>query len=311
MFSLAQTLAKTIRRTAGMGVLIATASVLLLNAGAAPPAWSVWKQKRMESVAGTNGWITLVGLHWLQEGDNPAGSDSDQLIKLAGQATPGRIGTFFRTREKVRFVAFPGVAASVDGSSVSEAWLRTDKEGKPSVVAIGELRLTVLSRGERLALRVRQSTHPNRRAFQGLEYFEYQPEFRVEGIFVPHRLPKMLPMAVVTGGTTLERSPGKIRFRWQNRDYELDALEDREEGDLFILFRDATNGGATYAGGRYLHAALPGTNGQVVLDFNFAYNPPCAFTPFATCQIPPAQNDLPFAIPAGEKRHRSTSHTIP
>jgi len=149
---------------------------------------------------------------------------------------------------------------------------------------------------------------PTRRHFQRLDYFAHDPRWRVDGHWEPAPDAHVLAIQEVTGRVCDESSPGTVVFSVDGHEQRLAALEDLETHDLFILFRDATAGKTTYGPGRFLHAAKPGPDGRLVIDFNYAYNPPCAFTPFATCPIPPRQNWLSLPIKAGEKRYRGGHH---
>lgn len=268
-----------------------------------PAEWRAWQARRAVSIGGTNGWATLVGLPWLAEGASTAGSDPTNDVVFPAGRTPGQVGVFVRQGKSVQFLAAPGAPALLDDQPTVSAALRSDEHGEPSVLTLGGVRAFVVIRGERVGLRLKDSAAPTRLHFRGLTYFPYDPARRVIAKFVPYDPPKPQPMTDVTGTTTVESCPGALVFTLDGRELRLDALADREEGDLFLLFRDATSGKSTYGSGRYVHAPLPDAAGNVVLDFNFAYNPPCAFTGFATCQLPPRQNWLPVPIEAGEKRY--------
>jgi uncharacterized protein (DUF1684 family) len=271
------------------------------QASTGPAHWRAWQAQRQVSIGGPNGWSTLVGLPWLAEGANTAGSDPTKDVVFPAGRTPAHVGVFVRQGKSVQFLAAPGVPALLDGQPTVAAALRSDEHGAPSVLTLGGVRMFVVVRGERVGLRVKDPAAPTRRHFRELTYFPYDPARRVRAQFVPYDPPKRQPMMDVTGAATVELCPGALVFTLDGHERRIDALADQEEGDLFLLFRDATSGTTTYGSGRYLHASLPDAVGQVVLDFNFAYNPPCAFTAFATCQIPPRQNWLPVAIKAGEK----------
>lgn len=268
-------------------------------------AWTAWQAKRHKSVAGTNGWATLVGLLWLHEGTNTLGGDPASELRLPAGRAPGVVGTVIRTGRTARFVAAPGIQAAVDGRPATEATLKSDADGaEPSVLTLGPLRIIVLQRGERLGLRVKDPEAPTRVHFLGLDYFPHDPKWRLTGRFEPAATPRKLRISDVTGAVNEEVSPGTLVFTVNGREHRLDALNDNETHDLFVIFRDRTAGKTTYGAGRFLHVDLPGADGRVVIDFNYAYNPPCAFTPFATCPIPPKQNWLPIPVAAGEKKYR-------
>lgn len=268
-------------------------------------AWSVWQTKRHESIAGTNGWATLVGLLWLHEGTNTLGSDPASELRLPAGRAPRRVGTVIRAGHSARFVAATAIEAAVDGKPTAETALQSDAEGaEPTVLTLGALRIIVLQRGERLGLRVKDPKAPTRLHFLGLDYFPHDPKWRIAGRFVPAAPPRKLRISDVTGAVNEEVSPGTLVFTVNGREHRLDALDDDETHDLFVIFRDRTAGKTTYGAGRFLHVDKPGADGRVVIDFNYAYNPPCAFTPFATCPIPPKQNWLPIPVAAGEKKYR-------
>jgi hypothetical protein len=192
----------------------------------------------------------------------------------------------------------------IEGKPVrGETELNPDQPGPPTRLQLGTLELWPIRRGPRIGLRVRDRNSAARRTFHGLSYFPWQAEWYVQGVFERHPADQTLPITDVTGATKPEPNPGCVVFQYRGVTHRLEALLDSETRDLFILFRDLTNGQTTYPPGRFLHAPLPDATGHVVLDFNRAYNPPCAFTDSATCPRPPAANALPFAVAAGEKRY--------
>lgn len=273
------------------------------RAGKAPVSeWQAWQAKRRESVAGTNGWATLVGLHWLEEGPNSAGSaPTNQAVLPAGRAAAW-IGTFVRSGREVRFEAAPGMEARVDGLPVASVALVSDANGAPTRLVVGELTILVLERGSRMALRVRDPQAPTRVHFRGLEYFRYDPAWRITGRFEPATERRRVQVPDVTGGVQSFENPGALVFEVAGLEHRLQAVLEPDETRFFVIFRDQTAGKSTYPAGRFLYVDPPDAQGRVILDFNRAYNPPCAFTPFATCPLPPASNRLPFAIRAGERK---------
>jgi uncharacterized protein len=167
---------------------------------------------------------------------------------------------------------------------------------------VGRLRLTVLQRGEMFAIRVKDPDAPARKAFQGLTYFPVDERFRVEGTFEPYPSPREVEVPSAQGPSQKMTAPGLVRFRVGSKALALEPYaEGPDDTSFFIVFRDLTAGKETYGAGRFLDAEAPRGTAKVVLDFNRATNPPCAFTPFATCPLPTAQNDLPVRIEAGEK----------
>lgn len=266
-----------------------------------PPDWMTWRARRHASIAGTNGWASVTGLHWLREGLNPAGSSPTNAVVLQPQRAPLSIGTFIRDGSRVRFDAAPGIRALADGQPVKTFELVSDLKNQPTRLQIGDLTLILLDRNGRMGLRVKDPASPARLRFPGLQYYPYNPAWRLEGKFNPHPIPRTIPLADATGNSQPMPNPGVILFTVNNHPFQLDVVEEAGEDDFFVIFRDATAGNGTYGSGRFLYVPRPDPAGRVVIDFNRAYNPPCAFTRFATCPLPPQRNHLPFAIPAGER----------
>jgi uncharacterized protein len=270
-----------------------------------PPDWTAWKAKRLESIAGTNGWATLVGLFWLPEGNSTMGSNASNIFVLRPEVAPSRIGTFIRTGTNIEFVAQPGVEATANHTRVERLNLRSDGAGaSPTVVTVGQLRFFLIQRGERLGIRAKSPMAPTRVHFLGLDYFPYQLEWRVDGRFEAVPAGMTVQIADVTGSVKAETVAGAVTFDVGGKPYRLLALDDDETHDLWLIFKDRTSGATTHGGGRFLHVAKPGPDGRLTVDFNFSYSPPCTFTPFATCPLPPRENHLTLAIPAGEKKYR-------
>jgi len=178
----------------------------------------------------------------------------------------------------------------------------SDAKGEPSKLWLSTLSVVVIERGERIGLRVRDPETPARVHFRELDYYTYDPAWRIEGRFEPFSTPRTMRVLNVIDAMEEFRSPGAIVFRHDGAEYRLDVVEEGGDKDFFVIFRDRTAGETTYAAGRFLHVARPGLDGRVVIDFNRAYTPPCGFTPFATCPLPPRQNWLPFAVRAGERK---------
>ena len=186
------------------------------------------------------------------------------------------------------------------GEPVTEMELRSDKAGSPDVLVLGRLRMFVIERDGRLAIRLRDLESPMRRGFTGLRWFPVRESFRVTALWVPYDPPKLLRVPNILGYAERLPSPGRAVFALDGRELALEpVLEDPQEAQLFFIFKDGTSGKETYPAGRFLYAEMP-KDGSVVLDFNKAYNPPCAFTAFATCPLPPEQNRLKVRIEAGE-----------
>lgn len=247
--------------------------------------------QRIERLTAPEGWLSLVGLHWLQPGVQRIGTASDNDIVLA-------TGPAYLAQ-----VAFEDGQVRIDPLEESGAWHQPGAEGLAARLRFneGEASIQVIQRGERFGLRVRDAKAPTRTGFAGIERFDTDPSWRVAAEFEPHDPPRTLPIVDVLGQTTQTPNPGVVRFMHGGKRYSLEAL-DEGDGRLFFVFADRTNAKDSYGAGRMLYAD-PAVNGRTVLDFNLAYNPPCAFTEFSTCPLPPPENRLDVAVRAGERRY--------
>jgi uncharacterized protein len=252
-----------------------------------------WQEKRATRLKAEDGWLSLIGLFWLNEGNNvisipSAGSPTVKLARHGGAVT-----------------LEPGAGMVIDGKPVeAPVTLRNDaEENGPTVVQMGSVRFQIIKRGEKYGLRVKDANAHTRTHFEGLEYYPTDPKWRVEARYEAYQPAKKIPITDVTGMTSDNISPGALVFTVDGKEYRIDPVLEDGTDELFIIFKDETSRDETYQAGRYLYAAKPSPNGKTVIDFNKAYNPPCSFTPFATCPLPPQQNRLPFRIEAGEKRY--------
>ncbi len=256
-----------------------------------------WHAERRARLAGEEGWLSLVGLHWLSAGEQALGSGAECALRLPEGRAAARVGTLIRDGEAVSLRVAPGVAVTVDGRPVELAALQSDRDGEPSRLEHRRLVMTVIARGDRLALRVRDRDRPAEVGVPKLPRFPPDPAWRIEARWEPHDPPRSLVMPTAIGTVEEAPSPGTAVFAAGGREHRLTPTAEGDE--LFFVFGDQTNGRSTYGGGRFLLAAAPRA-GRVVLDFNRAYNPPCVFTPYATCPLPPRQNRLDLAVEAGE-----------
>ena len=261
-----------------------------------------YHESRVERLEAPEGWLSLIGLFWLDEGANGFGSASDQAIVLPEGAAPAVAGTLRLEGNEVRLVAGKGVTITIEGDPVRDRVLQDDQQGKPDVLRLGRLSMHVIRRGDRFALRVKDPEAETRREFHGIDYFPVAPAYRVEARLERFDEPKKVQIPTVAGTTSEMLVPGKLVFELDGTSFALEPLVGTAGAtELFLIFRDETSGAETYGAGRYLYATLE--DGRAVVDFNKAYNPPCAFTPYATCPLPPRSNRLPVAIHAGEKRY--------
>ncbi len=263
-----------------------------------------WQDKRLAGLTAPNGWLSLIGLEWLKEGANRIGTAADNDIVL--KAGPAHLGVVTLSKDgALHIVLDKHSGATVDGKAVSEATLLDDAhagEGAPSTVAFGSASFLVIERDGRKALRVKDSNAETRAHFLGLDYFAPDPSWRIVADWVPFDPPHELEIGSVLGTINKEKVPGKAVFHRDGHTYELLPIQE-EPDTLFFVIADRTSGRETYGAARFLYADLP-KDGKVVLDFNRAYNPPCAFTPYATCPLAPPENRLDLAVTAGEKKYR-------
>ena len=258
-----------------------------------------WRAERLAQLTKPDGWASLVGMHWLDPGSHRVGSDTDNGIRL--EMGPAHLGVFTVRNGATRFVA--DTAVTIDGTAARSSTLRSDADAQgPSVIAFDEGKglATVIARGGRLALRVKHADADSRLRFTGLQYWDGGRDWQVPARFIAHPAGKTLPIANIIGTTDEIPNPGAVEFERGGTTYRMEALD--EGGDtLFLVFADRTSGHGSYGAGRFLDAPRPDPQGRLVIDFNQAYNPPCAFTPFATCPLPPPENRLDLAIEAGER----------
>jgi uncharacterized protein len=267
-----------------------------------------WRAERLEEINGENGWTTLVGLFWLNEGQNRFGSDLSNDIVLPRNRSPKLAGSLHLSKEVVRLEVKPVAGITNNGTPAGNMALQTDAEGKPTVLKMGSLTFFVIKRGEKFGLRVKDKQHPARTRFAGLGYFPIDPNWRLKAKFEPYNPPKIVPIVNVLGMVENMISPGALAFEMNGKTYRLDPVLEKGSKQLFIIFADQTSGKESYGAGRYLYSEPPDSNGEVVVDFNKAHNPPCAFTRFATCPLPPRQNRLGLRVDAGEMKYRATGH---
>lgn len=186
--------------------------------------------------------------------------------------------------------------------------LKSDAEDQPTILSFRSLTFQIIKRGDKLGLRVKDSQNPDRLNFKDTEFYPTDVNWRIDAQFEPYNPPKPMPITNVLGMESAETSPGAVKFEVGGREYRLDAVTEKNEPRLFMIIADKTSGQNTYPAGRYLYVDPPDASGHLIIDFNKAFSPPCAFTKFATCPLPPRQNRLPIAIEAGEKY---TSHSAP
>lgn len=263
-----------------------------------------WRARRHQDLLEPEGWTSLVGLHWITPGAHYIGRERDNGIRLA--TGPAQFGMIDLRAGRLRFVPHRAGALQLDGRPLRGAVeLRADDapEG-PSRIGFDEGRgvATVIRRGDRYALRVKHAEAPTRTGFTGLQYWPGGPDWSIDARFEPHPPGRTIPVVNIVGSVEATPNPGVVVFQREGREFRLQALQGADDG-LFLIFADRTSGHGSYGAGRYLDTERPDDRGRVRIDFNRAYNPPCAFTAFATCPLPPPENRLDLAIRAGEKAY--------
>jgi uncharacterized protein (DUF1684 family) len=300
-------------------VLALISGVAIVSAAETPSPYvheiEQWRAARVARLTAPDGWLSLIGLEWLHEGANRVGSAAGNDIVL--KAGPAQLGTVTLAADGgLRIALAQDSGATVDGKAVDAAALVDDMhvqgDAAPTTVRFGHASFYVIDRDGRKALRVKDTDAEARKDFLGIDYFPIDPSWRVEADWVPFDPPHDLQMGSVIGTIDTVKVPGKAVFRRDGHTFELLPYQEEPGGELFFVLADRTSGRETYGAARFLYAALPAGGvdkpGSVVLDFNKAYNPPCAFTPFATCPLAPPENRLDLAVTAGEKRYRGGHH---
>jgi hypothetical protein len=277
-----------------------------------------WREQYVAGLLKPDGWLSLAGLEWLQPGDNPFGSAADNKIHLpAGQgstnAWPAHLGVLHLEGTVVTLNApsggFPGDLL-VDGKPAHAQELHTDPDSDKHNphLTVGTLNMYVVRRDARFALRIKDSKSPTLTGFHGLHWYDPDAKYRVTAKWLPYIPAKSVTLATLIGTTYDQPVPGAAEFTLAGKTYRLEpVLEDPAEPKLFFILRDTTSSSTTYPACRFLYTGFP-TNGlekpgELVIDFNHLENPPCAYTPFATCPLPPRGNRLPIPLPVGEKRY--------
>ncbi len=287
---------------------LAAVSLVAARATDADPAYpqeiETWRAQRVARLTTPDGWLTLIGLHFLTEGDNTIGSAKDNDIVFAkGPAHLGKVTLAADGQLKI------ALAADVDGKIDGKAAMAGDlvwNGRRPTVVSVGTISFFVIDRGGKKALRVKDSESERRTHFLGLDYFPIDPAWRIEADWVEFDEPRQISITNILGQTSPAIIRGKAVFEHDGKKIELLPIDEGPGEPLFFVISDATTGRETYGACRFLYADAPDNNGKVVLDFNRTENPPCAFTPFATCPLPPKENKLTFAVTAGEKNYRGS-----
>jgi uncharacterized protein (DUF1684 family) len=258
-----------------------------------------WRRQTDENLRREKSWLALTGLYWLHEGENAFGSDPENEVPFPPGIGEAHVGDFKLNGEQVFIEVNPGMQVQVGGEAVSSMPIKPDVSGEPDDIDCGRIAMRLVRRGDRFGIRMWYRDHPRRVGFPGRQWFAADANYVVPAVFHEYAPPKEIPITNILGDTEAEQMAGWVEFEFAGRTARLEAIGTTSE-ELFLIFKDSTSGKSTYPAGRYLYTEPP-QDGRVLLDFNRAYNPPCAFTEFATCPLPPKENHLTFAIEAGER----------
>ncbi|WP_347261401.1 DUF1684 domain-containing protein [Rudaea sp.] len=263
-----------------------------------------WQAKRVERLTAPNGWLSLVGLEWLKQGTNTIGSARDNNIVIA--KAPSHLGSIVLDRGRATFTLDPRAVkqAKIDGANEIGAELLDDSHEKPTLVSFGTANFHLIHRGDQFGLRIKDSAADTRVHFAGIDRFAIDPSWRIEAKWEAYDPPREVEEGNILGQIDKVVVPGAATFEHGGKTYKVEPIiENPGDTELFLIFADRTSGKETYGAARFLYADPP-QDGKIVLDFNKAYNPPCAFTPYATCPLPTQQNRLDMRVTAGEKKYR-------
>jgi uncharacterized protein (DUF1684 family) len=305
------------KRITGLPLLVFVSIAFTASALAQDAGWerelAAWRTQHATDLQKSEGWLSVVGLEWLDSGDNSFGSAVDNKIHLPAGG-PDHLGVLHLQGTTVSLNPPPGGFPKnflVDGKPAQLQELHTDPDrgdkNNPRMT-VGTLNLYVVNRGERFALRVKDSQAPARINFHGLNWFPPDPNYRFRARWIPYNPPKSLTLTTLIGTTYARPVPGAAEFTFDGKTFRLEPVfEDPTEAKLHFVLRDTTSTSTTYGACRFLYTGFPSEGldrpGEIILDFNHLENPPCAYTPYATCPLPPPGNRLTIALPVGEKRY--------
>ena len=285
--------------------LLAAAVLLALGSASAQSDYvkkiEQWRKSEEADLKRDNGWLTLAGLFWLKEGSNSVGAGPDFDVRLTKSFKGARFGEIELKNGVATLKVEKGVEAKSNGKNADTVELVSDENGKPTEVQTGSQTISLIQRQGRYGIRLKDNQSETRTAFKGQQWFPVDEGYRVTARLEAYPEPRELLVPNVLGNHLKEKSPGLLKFSLKGKECSLQPIL-QEDGSLFLIFRDASNDKTTYSAGRFLHADKP-AGGETELDFNQAENPPCAFTPFATCPLPPPGNELAIEVAAGEKRY--------
>lgn len=266
-----------------------------------------WQQQRLENLKSEDGWLNLVGLHWIKEGQNPFGSSIANNIIFPEKA-PDFIGTIILFRGNLSITINKDIEVFVNDSLIQEYEINTDAQENTTVFKMGSYKWHFIKRSDRYGIRLRDLENPLINQISKLPSFPINSEWRIKANFERFDSPKEIAIPNVLGDIEYEQCYGLLKFNIDDKQYSLMPLGDGINSNFFIIFADETSAEETYGAGRFLSVEKPDINGITYIDFNKATNPPCAFTDFATCPLPPIENILTVKILAGEKIGENIGH---
>lgn len=258
-----------------------------------------WDEKRIKSLKSAEGWVNLAGLFWLEKGDNRFGSDPSNEIVFNAKPFPALLGTFVLGDKTVNWKTAPGQEVFHGRDQINEAVIFNMDGDSATQLSFQTYRWTIIKREDLVGVRFRDLAHPNLDKLNKIERYKADAKWRIPARIEAALVP-FVGIKNVLGQTIQQKFAGKVVFEVDGKSYRLDVI-DEGTTNLFVIFADETNAVDTYPTGRFVYIPRPDENGKTVIDFNKSYNPPCAFSPHATCPIPPPQNQLPIAVKAGEK----------
>ncbi len=259
-----------------------------------------WDQKRTNRLKADDGWLNLVGRFWLEKGESTFGSSKDNDIVVESSKLPEYIGSFLFKDSSVTFKAKVGVEVLHNGKPVKEIVLIDDQKKDITVLQIGSIKFNLIIRDTLYGIRFRDLNSDLVKNFKGVERFPIDERWKITAKFEVYNPIKEIDVPNVLGQISKEKCPGAVVFERDGKTYRIDAVDEGED-KLFLIIADQTSGEETYGGGRFIYVNKPDSTNTILLDFNKAYNPPCVFTKYATCPLPPLQNYLKLKIEAGEK----------
>jgi len=266
-----------------------------------------WRENRIKELKSDRGWLSLTGMDWLKEGANTLGSDASNDIRFKDVSAPKMVGMIYMMADSFLFVADPAAEVFLEGKSITKIKMEADDTGNQTILSSGTVQFGIIKRSGRYALRTWDDRAETLANFGEIPIYEPNPNWVIPANFHRYNPPRNLVLNTLAGTSDDNPNDGYLEFNYQGETYQFDVVASPADTSLFVVFGDPTNKDETYGGGRYMYVDRPDTSAsltKVIIDFNKAYNPPCAFTAFSTCAFPPEQNKLPFKVLAGEKRYK-------